>query len=182
MPETFSLPAEWPLDKEGYYLLLDHYRGHPRGGLLRVTAFVHWNLWAMRHHMAAEGLPPDRADSVAREGLALALRDDEAALTAAVGPRPDAVMAEVMARQAADGVRRLPHARVRDLVAGWSEADWLRYHAWLWYQNLIRAELAHQVEQGRPRAEALADIREAARLGVLPRGEFAAEVGRVLAA
>jgi hypothetical protein len=182
MTETPALPAAWDVDLDGCRLLLDHMPRHPREDLLRLAACVHETLRAMRCHMAAEGLPPDRADAVALEGLALALRDDEAALTAAVGPRPDALLAEVVGLTRAARPGPLPASRVSHLVAGWSEADWLRYHAWLWYQNLFRADLACQVGRGRPRAEALADVREAARLGVLPRGQFAAEIGRVLAA
>jgi hypothetical protein len=156
-------------------------RASRQAHLARLAAFVNQNLACARDHMQFEGVPADRADAIARASLD-AFLGGEARLEAAVGPRPDAALGAMVGRQEALRGRGVtPHVgHLRDLVAGWSEADWLRYHGWLWHQNLERGELAACVRAGLPEDYVRGVVREAAALGALRGEDFAKAAGKLI--
>jgi hypothetical protein len=176
--------AEATVDSRAYSKLVDYCEGSlaytgpddPRY-FAHVVAFVHSQRQCFLHHMVSEGIAVLQALDLVRQSVELAApdRDFPAAMSR---ERMREVANEMNSRRRAS-VRFLMAGQLHDLVAGWSEDEWLAYHAHLLRQNLWRAELVYRTNKGWPEKQTRSVIREATALGSLDGSAFAAVVDKL---
>jgi hypothetical protein len=176
--------AEATVDSRAYSKLVDYCEGSPAYTgpddpryFAHVVAFVHSQRQCFLHHMVSEGIAVPRALDLVRQSVELAApdRDFPAAMSR---ERMREVANEMNSRRRAS-VRFLTAGQLHDLVAGWSEDEWLAYHAHLLRQNLWRAELVYRTNKGWPEKQTRSVIREATALGSLDGSAFAAVVDKL---
>jgi hypothetical protein len=143
--------------------------------VLRLAGHVHAQLARMAWHAHSEGVPEGRAWDLAGRALDAALGGPDAVRALTTRPfDPEAL------RRAGAG-SGVPAKKLRALVAGWSEQDWLSYHANLWRHNMETTGRTYCARQGWDYEDATSAWRRGAAVGRLQGLAFARAVDDLMA-